>query len=191
MLYNGIGVVNSRGMEKVYRCFNIGVMVVILVLYTQFAYATGVRISWQENTESNVAGYKVYYGNASRNYDNVIDVGDVTAVEIGDLENTTYYFAITAYDDAGGESDYSEEIVATLAPNGQGTVLSGGDTPGAVSSSGGGGGGCFLTVSSPGNAVSQNTPFYRLIALIFAGIAGSCRKYFGLLPSLDISKKIF
>jgi hypothetical protein len=179
-------------MEKVFVCLKIGVMVVIMIIFTQSAYATGVRISWQENTESNVAGYKVYYGNAaSRNYDNVIDVGDITAVEIGDLENTTYYFAITAYNDAGEESDYSEEIVATLAPNGQGTVLPGGNTPGAVSSSGGGGGGCFLTVSSHGNAVTQSTPFYRLIALISAGIAAGCRKFCGFLPSLDISKRDF
>jgi hypothetical protein len=60
-------------------------------------------------------GYKVYYGVASRTYTNIVDVGDVTNTTISGLvEGTTYYFAVTAYNILGMESDYSAEVSYTV-----------------------------------------------------------------------------
>ena len=72
-----------------------------------------VTLAWDMNNEPNVAGYKIYYGKASRNYDWFIDVGNITQVTITDLPNgSTYYFAATAYDNSNPpiESTYSDEV---------------------------------------------------------------------------------
>ena len=63
---------------------------------------------------SDLAGYKLYYGNAPGIYSNVITVGDYTSAEIGDLESGTYYLTVTAYDIYGNESAFSNEIDHTF-----------------------------------------------------------------------------
>jgi len=74
-------------------------------------------VSWVENSVSNVAGYKVYYGTASHNYQNNVDAGIFTSVEIDGLTpGVTYYFAVTAYNNSGNQSAYSQEVQATI-PN--------------------------------------------------------------------------
>jgi len=69
-----------------------------------------IRVSWEANTEPDVAGYKVYYGTASHQYLWTLDVGNVTTVEVPNLATgMRYYFAVTAYDSAGNESLFSPE----------------------------------------------------------------------------------
>jgi hypothetical protein len=71
-----------------------------------------VDLQWNANPDPTVVGYNVYYGGASRTYTNVMSVGNTTNVTIGGLiEGQTYYFAVTAYDAYGDESDYSDETV--------------------------------------------------------------------------------
>ena len=83
--------------------------------FTQSAYAYGVSINWNKNSESDVAGYKVYYGTATHNYQNMLDVGPFTAAVIDGLSGgVTYYFAVTAYDTLGNESGVSQEVLATM-----------------------------------------------------------------------------
>jgi len=76
------------------------------------SFAATVELSWQANTEPDLAGYKIYYGSTGSGiYSIIIDVGNVNSYEISGLSiGTTYYFAITAYDENGNESDYSEEV---------------------------------------------------------------------------------
>jgi len=83
------------------------------------------EFSWLQNTEPNLAGYKIYYGTASRTYTSNLDIGLPDPVDgrihgtVTDLvTETTYYFAATAYDSEGNESDYSDEIVYTVAAGG-------------------------------------------------------------------------
>jgi len=84
-----------------------------------------VTLGWNANNESDLGGYKVYYGLSQRTcshpdsnncgYSNVIDVGNVTSYYINNLiEGQTYYFSITAYDGSGNESDFSEEKSAAI-----------------------------------------------------------------------------
>jgi hypothetical protein len=67
-----------------------------------------------------VAGYHLYTGIASRNYTNMVELGNATSVTVSNLsQGTTYYFAVTAYDMVGLESSYSGEIayaVPALTP---------------------------------------------------------------------------
>lgn len=69
-----------------------------------------VRITWDTNTESDLAGYKVYNGTQPRVYSNVDNVGNVTALEKQINSQVKTYFAVTAYDNAGNESGYSDEV---------------------------------------------------------------------------------
>lgn len=75
------------------------------------ALAGSVTVLWDPNTEPDLAGYRVYYGTSSRNYSVMIDVGNVTSCQINNLtQGVRYFFAVTAYDTAGNESDFSEEV---------------------------------------------------------------------------------
>jgi hypothetical protein len=74
----------------------------------------GVTLSWDPNKESDLAGYKIYFGLTAGNYDTVIDVKNVTQYTVGKLiVGTDYYFVITAYDTWNNESEYSDEVTAT------------------------------------------------------------------------------
>jgi len=82
--------------------------------------------SWLPNEETDLAGYKMHYGTTSGNYTETVDVGKPQTVDgrvqaqvDGLIEGTTYYFAATAYDTAGVESEFSEEVVWTATGSGK------------------------------------------------------------------------
>jgi hypothetical protein len=63
---------------------------------------------------ADLAGYHVYYGTASKLYREMVDVGNAETYTISNLVPGTYYFAVTAYDTAGNETDFSEEVTKTV-----------------------------------------------------------------------------
>jgi fibronectin type 3 domain-containing protein len=82
----------------------------IISLFATTAFALGIRVTWQANTESDLAGYKIYYGTQSGVYGAPIDAGNVTQKDILNLrDGVTYYVAVTAYDLSGNESAKSQE----------------------------------------------------------------------------------
>ena len=92
-------------------------------------YSAQITLEWQASS-GDVAGYNVYQGTSSRDYDVTLDVGNWTGVTIADLaEDEAYYFAVTAYDSEDNESGYSNEVCINC------------DSQNATYSSGGGGGG--------------------------------------------------
>lgn len=79
---------------------------------TETNFAT---LSWGANAESDLSGYNVYYGTASGSYlqsrGRGVDVGNTTTYTITGLNRgVRYYFVVTAYDYAGNESVYSDEV---------------------------------------------------------------------------------
>jgi hypothetical protein len=91
---------------------------IFIALTPLASFATGtVTLAWDPSSGTNIiANYNVYYGAASRTYTNVVSAGTNTTVSISNLvESTTYYFAATAVDTAGLESDYSIEVPALIA----------------------------------------------------------------------------
>ncbi len=83
----------------------------LLYLLSAFPAAASVRISWQANTESDLAGYKIYYGMSPGTYTTILDVGNAVQYTFNALiPGMTYYLAVTAYDAAGNESGYSTEV---------------------------------------------------------------------------------
>lgn len=61
----------------------------------------------------NLAGFKIYYGTSEGNLIHSVSINDpsVTSYQLDQLQsNTTYYFAVTAIDSLGIESDYSATV---------------------------------------------------------------------------------
>ena len=76
-----------------------------------------VSLTWSAPTTNadgtqltDLTGYKVYYGTKAGLYHS-INVGAADSFEVTGLAvGQTYYFAVTAYDASGSESDYSDVI---------------------------------------------------------------------------------
>lgn len=86
------------------------------VIAVPMVSASAVNLIWNPSLATNVTGYAVYYGACSRHYTNRIDVGLNVACTISGLaSNQTYYFSANAYDAAGDESDFSNEIKISTA----------------------------------------------------------------------------
>ena len=76
---------------------------------------TTATLAWNSNTESDLAGYKVYVGTSSGRYGSPIDVGKVTSYAMANLNvGNTYYFVVTAYDTSGNESLHSAEVSKSI-----------------------------------------------------------------------------
>ena len=89
-------------------------MICYLMLLTVTAMAGDVTLAWDPNSETDLAGYRLYYGNASRSYSATVPVGNVTTYTITGLPAGTFYFAVTAYNTAQAESSYSNEVSKTF-----------------------------------------------------------------------------
>ena len=74
------------------------------------AFAYNVKLAWDPNSDTNLAGYYLYYGASSRNYTHRIDVGSATVYTVTGLGPGMYYFAVTAYATSGAESSFSNEV---------------------------------------------------------------------------------
>ena len=110
------------------------------VYFVQEVYSAQVTLEWQASS-GDIAGYNVYQGTSSKDYDVTLDVGNWTSVTIADLEDgEAYYFSVTAYDLEDNESGYSNEVCINCASQ-NATNSSGGD---------GGGGGCFINTAAYG-----------------------------------------
>lgn len=85
------------------------------------------QLSWNVNTEPDLAGYRIYYGISKRTddcppggYHDKIDVGKTATPEkpsykIENLaDGKTYYFSITSYDASDNESCFSDEMSKTI-----------------------------------------------------------------------------
>ncbi len=97
-------------------------------------------LSWQAPTLNengtaltNLAGYKIYFGEASGNYPNTIEIDNpsVTTYVVDGLAAGTYYFVATAYNTDGVESAFSGEAVKVVqAVSGYVTIAVEAWTPG-------------------------------------------------------------
>ena len=93
--------------------------------------ASNVTFTWDSNSESDLAGYRLYQSQTS----GVYTFGDgnqvatilagIETVQIIDIPDGVYFWVLTAYDADGNESGPSNEVTAnldTLAPNAPATV---------------------------------------------------------------------
>ena len=113
------------------KAITLAIVILILIaiaMFFDFLGKTGkssgeATLSWSANTESDLAGYKIYYGTSPRtgdcpqaSYLEKLDVGktdtaDKPTYKIENLDTgKTYYFSITSYDVSGNESCFSLEM---------------------------------------------------------------------------------
>ncbi|MFO0771746.1 MAG: fibronectin type III domain-containing protein [Nitrospiraceae bacterium] len=84
---------------------------------TPVSTTASATVSWTANTESDLAGYRVYVGTSSGNYTfrGPFEVTSGTSLTIPNLPlGTTYFFAVSAYDRSGNESVKSVEYSKSL-----------------------------------------------------------------------------
>jgi hypothetical protein len=81
----------------------------------------GITLSWNANSEPDIAGYVMYRGTNSGLYKSSNYVGNVTNFVPANLVNdVNYFFAVTAVNRAGLESAFSNEIMVKVPGTGAG-----------------------------------------------------------------------
>ncbi len=115
---------------------------ILLIVAVPAADAGQVTVAWDQNPETDVTGYKIYYGTSSGSYSASVDVAGrtTTSVVISGLQDgVTYFFAAVAHDGTETESGFSNEISYAVP------------AAATTASSSGGGGGCFIATAAFGN----------------------------------------
>ena len=99
---------------------------IVMLLSSNFSWSAEANFSWLPNSEPNIDSYRLYYGEATRNYSHFVDVnpnrinGRINGSVDGLEDQQTYYFAVTAFTTTGLESNYSREIVINGSAGGGG-----------------------------------------------------------------------
>ena len=95
------------------RC--LGATLIAAALTASAQGQSSLTLAWNPGSGSAIAGYRLYEGAACRTYTNVINVGNVTTKTVtGLVGGATYFFAVTAYNTNGQESDFSGELSYTV-----------------------------------------------------------------------------
>lgn len=113
--------------------FSAAAVIAVLLLIAPPALAGEAFLKWtapSKNTDgsnlTDLAGFKVHYGTQTRSYSKTVDVGSATDYAVKDLASgSTYYFSVTAYNSAGRESGYSNEVSKNMPSDTAGPVLTG------------------------------------------------------------------
>jgi hypothetical protein len=97
-------------------------VLLVLILFCTSVIAGEVGLVWEApvpTTESPAipVGYRIHYGTASHAYTKVDAVPLQTEWIVSGLTKGTWYFAATAIDADGNESDYSNEVSQVIAGN--------------------------------------------------------------------------
>lgn len=88
--------------------------IVVLLLFVPMLFPSDVTLEWDHSISDNVTGYRIYYGNDSRQYDGHHEVPYQTTWTVAGLKPGTWYFTATAIDGKGNESTYSNEVSKTI-----------------------------------------------------------------------------
>jgi len=95
-----------------------------IVVNRESGQTGSVALSWAAPTTrtdgsplTNLAGYKIFYGRMSGIYDYQIDINNpgILTYVIENLVSGNWYFALTAYDSKGLESDRSNEVLRQIS----------------------------------------------------------------------------
>ena len=86
-------------------------LVFFLGISSGLTLAKSFSLDWSPSPSPEVAGYTVYYGTTSEAYGMHLDAGtNISATVSGLPGGRIYFFAVSAYDPDGMESDPSNEI---------------------------------------------------------------------------------
>jgi len=103
-----------------YRALAVTVITFLILINVQSTWPIDdgrVYLEWDPSITSNIAGYRVHFGTASRTYSSHINAGLSTSFRVNGLKNsTTYYFAVTTQNYSEEESGFSNEVSFTVPP---------------------------------------------------------------------------
>ncbi|MCP5426143.1 MAG: fibronectin type III domain-containing protein [Gammaproteobacteria bacterium] len=101
-----------------------GALGLMLAFHSLDVLAGQLNLAWDPNSEPEVAGYRLYYGQASGEYTASVDVGQQSQFTLFGLEvGQRYYFAVTAYSALGFQSGFSNEVSAVIGTDARDTFL--------------------------------------------------------------------
>src|SRR6267142_1202668 len=105
----------ARITPKTFAYFRAIIVLAVLGIAGGASAQTAVTLLWNQNSGS-VAGYYIYQGTNSHGYKTRIDAGKLLQKQLTGLTaGATYYFALSSYNSAGVESDFSAEVSYTAA----------------------------------------------------------------------------
>jgi hypothetical protein len=85
-------------------------LLLFALTWSAASHAASVVATWNPSPGDNVAGYFLYIGDSSKQYQLKINVAGATQFTVVGLQTSrSYYFAVTAYNSERVESDYSNE----------------------------------------------------------------------------------
>jgi len=87
------------------------------VVISSSVSAAQIKLTWEPNTEPDLAGYYVYYGEAAPStYGKPVKIiGNNPNYTLGNVVlGRRYFFAVKAYDSAGNEGHFSDEVSAVV-----------------------------------------------------------------------------
>jgi F5/8 type C domain/Bacterial TSP3 repeat len=97
---------------------------IVIALIASYVQAAEVSLAWDlpqtnqdETVLENRAGFRLHWGQVSGKYTETKEIKDpnATSTTIASLdEGKTYYFAATAFDFSGNDSDFSNEVSTTI-----------------------------------------------------------------------------
>ena len=111
----------ARRLIKVSSQFLIALSLVLLAASAAHAQST-VTVSWDQNNDAYTAGYRVYYGTSSGNYQWNLDAGNQTSAPLSLTPGSAYYVTVRAYNSAYEHGPASNEATINLATNGAPTA---------------------------------------------------------------------
>jgi len=94
-------------------------LIAIACGFSFYFYLDGeITLEWNSNREADLAGYKIYYGTSPRKYTDSVIVwlpqkpqGETMRHTLKGLKkNRKYYIAVTAFNQTGRESTFSNEV---------------------------------------------------------------------------------
>ena len=164
-----------------------------------------VTVAWDANPEAEVVGYYVYCGPATGEFDQVVDVGNQTSVQVVVNSNELRRFAVGAYTNDGRMSILSAEVTYSYSVEDKAVTSPATTTSGIISLSptltgadqGGSLAVSWQVLSGPGSAqfsntaaletsVSFDTPGTYTLEVVSAGETQYSRNVI-LLPVTDTS----
>ena len=82
----------------------------LISVWAAVAGAQQVTLAWDASASTNVVGYRLYYGTNTRSYQFVTNTGLALTQSVALTRRGRWFFAATAYDTNGLESDFSSEV---------------------------------------------------------------------------------
>lgn len=87
------------------------VWIILIVCGAWLAFAAEVALEWDASPSPNISGYTIHYGPGSRDYTTAVALpANARTATITNLGFGTWFFAATARNTAGLESDPSNEV---------------------------------------------------------------------------------